>query len=103
MDKKVKDIVNLLSYCGPDINDLISQAIYEEKEYVIEYKNDLTILRTHSILPYDLRITDVFTFNAERQLIKQVLVLGDKENVIFDKFIEANSLISEFIKKCEAS
>lgn len=103
MDKKVNEIVKLLSYCGTDINELISQAIYEEKEYAIEYKIDLTILKIYSILPYDLRITDIFTFNAERQLIKQVLILGDKENLIFDKFAEAKSLINDLKKIYVAS
>ncbi|HCJ56064.1 MAG TPA: hypothetical protein DHV55_00750 [Clostridiaceae bacterium] len=96
MDEKIKDVVSLLLYRGPDISDLILEAINEEKEYTIEIKDGLTILKIYSALVYDLKIADIFIYNDERQLIKQVLLIGDKEKIIFDKFQEAAYLIDNF-------
>ncbi|UWS61895.1 hypothetical protein N2384_00870 [Bacillus paralicheniformis] len=52
-----------------------------------------------SVVAYNLKVTDVFSYNEEGQLIKQVLIMNGKEQTIFDKYREASNILMNFSEK----
>lgn len=95
MIKKIKEIAELLLYYGPDIEQLKDKAISEGKDYSVVNADGLKTLKIDSVLPYNLNVTDIYVYNSEKQLIKQVLVIGDKKEIVFDKYKEAEKLIQD--------
>lgn len=94
-------VAKILMYNGPSAKEVIADAIKNNYEVdVVENESYLEVI-VKSIIVYDVSITDVYTYNADNQLVKHLLKINGTEKVIFDKFNEALSMISD-IKKLRA-
>ncbi|MDD2476966.1 MAG: hypothetical protein PHI32_13790 [Dysgonamonadaceae bacterium] len=95
MKKIIDNVAKLLMYNGPDINELIAVAVMENKKVEIDEKENLTILKNTFETAYNSIVTDIFTFNSEKELIKQEVQINHKVKVIFDKYAEAKELLDK--------
>lgn len=93
-DEVFRNVAELLLYKGPSIDDLVGKAVLEGNTYYVEDLNGMTKLTICSESAYSLIINDIYVFN-ESELIKQVIILNGKENIVFDKFQEATELLSQ--------
>jgi len=89
MSVVIEYVAKLLMYRGPQIDEMIRNAVASGNEYSVIDEVDCKKLRIKSIGPYNLVIEDVFYYNLDQELIKQTLFLNGRETVIFDKFYEA--------------
>ncbi len=95
MSEKIREVAKILLSRGVDIKEMVLEAVSKGNEYDILKSGDLTTLEIHSTLPYNLKVIDIYVYNKEGHLIKQIISLDGKEKVIFDKFEEAERLLRE--------
>lgn len=95
----IEKVAKLLMYSGPSAIELIEKAVESNNEFTIATSDKLTILTIHSVMAYALKVTDVFTYNEQGHLIKQMLIMNGKEKIIFDKFKEASDILGNISKK----
>lgn len=93
MNNSIDKVAQLLMYKGPKISDLIAKAVTEEKQFSFDNNNGQTVLTVNSNLAYNTNVQDIYYYNAEDELIKQVLVINNKQNIVFDKYKDARELI----------
>jgi GTP cyclohydrolase FolE2 len=94
MHERIQKVAKLLMYDGPSVKELIKSAVNDGKEFEQHNNKGFITLTIKSSVSYSLKLTDIYTYNQEGQLIKQVLKLNDKEKVIFDKFQEAKDILN---------
>ncbi|MGO4787429.1 hypothetical protein AB4124_08355 [Paenibacillus sp. 2KB_20] len=99
MMNEIHQVSKLLMYDGPSAAELVQNAVENGDEFKITNNGDLTILTINSVVAYNLRVTDVFSYNKEGQLIKQVLIMNSKEQVVFDKYKEASNILKKLSQK----
>ena len=99
MMNEIHQVSKLLMYDGPSAAELVQNAVENGDEFKITNDGDLTILTIDSVVAYNLKVTDVFNYNEEGQLIKQVLIMNGKERVIFDKYTEASNILEKLTCK----
>jgi hypothetical protein len=95
MNNIFSKVANLLMYSGPNINELITDAIKNGNYFELLKEQQTTVLTVYSITAYDIKIVDKYWFNENGELIKQTILINNKEKVIFDKFKEAESMLLE--------
>lgn len=91
----ITNVAKLLMYKGPSPKDIIMMAIRNNYDVNIESKGDSTVVSVESTAAYDVKLKDIYVYNIENELIKQLLIINDKEKVIFDKYMEATLMIDE--------
>lgn len=94
----IENVVKLLMYEGPDINELIAKALMEDSKVNIDENDTMKVLKITWKTAYETTVTDIFTFNDEKALIKQELSINDKTKVIFDKYKEAGEMLEELAR-----
>lgn len=95
MQRIIENVADLLMYSGPNIKEIINNALENGKDFKIEQNNGINILIIKAQLPYGIEVTDKYFYNEENQLIKQILYVKNKEKIIFDKYCEATKLLSK--------
>lgn len=93
MNNVIKEVASILMYKGPTMNELIEQIAREGNKFNIVTEGSTIIIDATSIQPYNLLIRDKYYYNSDEELIRHILVLDNKETVLFDKFNEAKALI----------
>lgn len=93
MSNVIKEVASILMYKGPTMNELIEQIAREGNKFNIVTEGSTIIIDSISIQPYNLLIRDKYYYNSDEELIRHILVLDNKETVLFDKFSEAKILI----------
>ncbi len=86
------EVVNLLMYCGPTVNEIIQDAVRNDNCFYTEEYQDVFKVIVNSTLPYDIKIEDQYWYDTSRNLIKQIVILNGIEKVVFDKFHEASHI-----------
>ena len=97
----IDEVVNLIVYNGPTIDDIINNAIKDNhkmniRENIEEGTKELIV---KSIVAYGVKIEDIYVYDDKNMLIRQSLIIENKENIIFDRYKEINNLI--YIKNKE--
>lgn len=95
MENLISKVAALLMYQGPNISEVISKAIKEEQEYEIITENQCMKLCVTSILPYNINTQDIYYYNIDGDLIKQILITNGKEKLVFDKYKEAEQMLNK--------
>ncbi|WP_263559737.1 hypothetical protein [Paenibacillus polymyxa] len=99
MMDEINQVARLLMYDGPTATELIQKAVEENGVFHISNNDDITMLTIESTVAYGLKITDVYSFNLEGQLIKQTIVMNGKEQIVFDKYKEATQILKKLQQK----
>ncbi|MBP1083520.1 hypothetical protein ACFFJQ_07025 [Bacillus capparidis] len=84
---------DLLMYNGPTLREITNKAFESGNDYRIDKVNGFDILQVTTVLPYGIKAIDKYFFNNENQLVKQILLINNKEKLIFDKFAEVQNLL----------
>ena len=97
----IDEVVNLIVYNGPTIDDIINNAIKDNhkmniRENIEEGTKELIV---KSIVAYGVKIEDIYVYDDKNMLIRQSLIIENKENIIFDRYKEIKNLI--YIKNKE--
>lgn len=93
MNRTVKDVVSILTYQGPTIEELLNEIAIMGLEFIISSKADSTVISVKSNLPYSLLVEDRYIYDLQGKLIKQTLTINGKEKCVFDKFREAQEVL----------
>ncbi|MGP3781043.1 hypothetical protein GJS30_14880 [Bacillus velezensis] len=88
------DIAKILIYKGEPIENIIEEAIIQGKEYKIEHQKNGTRINVSFKTAYDIIINDIFIYNCDNELIKQQVSVKGKLRTVFDKYEEAQCLLS---------
>lgn len=96
---EIHQVAKLLMYDGPTVTELIQKAVEENKEFSISNNGDITTLTIETTVAYSLKVTDVYSFNFEGQLIKQTIIMNGKEQIVFDKYKEATQILTKLQQK----
>lgn len=94
MKKIIEQIAKLLLYTGPSIKDIVEQAQNEDTVFKIKCGSKGTCVKVIEELPYDLTTEDIYYYDIDERLIKQILVMDGKSKVVFDKYKEINELVA---------
>ena len=87
------EIAHLLMYCGPSIEETISEAIHKGNHFAIVVNGEITKLSICSTTAYSLSVEDVYFYDVDKKLIKQTLLINGNEKVVFDKYAEVNAIL----------
>jgi len=98
MDSIIANIVSLLTYSGPSLQELVNEAINNGYKYEIYESKDCTTLEIYSMLPYNVAVKDKYSFSKDAKMIKHLVCINEREDIVFDKFKEASELISIIAK-----
>ncbi|MED0716107.1 hypothetical protein [Aeribacillus composti] len=82
-------------YSGPNADEIITDAIKNGNYFELLKEQQTTVLKVYSTTAYDIKIVDNYWYNENGELIKQTILINNKEKVIFDKFKEAESMLLE--------
>lgn len=94
MSNSIKDVAALLMYKGPDINEIIQEAVSAGAHYETEALAAGAVkLTVSSTTAYDLVIVDTYYYNSDNELTRQTLFVNGKEKVVFDKYQEAKDIL----------
>lgn len=93
MKRIIEQAAKLIMYKGPAIHELITEAVMENKEVEIDTKENITILKIKFVTAFDTNVTDIYTFNKDKELIKQEIQINKKVKVVFDKYKELDNLL----------
>ncbi|MEH7458506.1 hypothetical protein V7183_15155 [Bacillus sp. JJ1127] len=93
MKRIIERVAKLIMYKGPTIHELIADAVMEDKEVEIVTRENLTILKIKFVTAFDTSVTDIYTFNNDKELIKQEIKINKKMKVVFDKYNEIDNLL----------
>ncbi|WP_306007399.1 hypothetical protein [Bacillus sp. MMSF_3353] len=93
MKRIIEQAAKLIMYKGPAIHELIAEAVMENKEVEIDTKENITILKIKFVTAFDTNVTDIYTFNKDKELIKQEIQINKKVKVVFDKYKELDNLL----------
>ncbi|AQT85253.1 hypothetical protein ERICIV_00310 [Paenibacillus larvae subsp. larvae] len=99
MVNEIHQVSQLLMYDGPSATELVQKAVENGNDFKITNNGQITTLTINSVIAYNLKVTDVFTYNEEGQLIKQTLVMNGKEQIVFDKYREASNVLMKLSHK----
>lgn len=91
----IREVAELLIYKGPSIEELIDAARQVGHEVDLKMECGMAKLIIQSKAAYDLRIQDIYIFDSDGHLIKQLLKMNDKVKTIFDKYKEANQILEK--------
>nr|WP_302660547.1 hypothetical protein [uncultured Clostridium sp.] len=91
----IDEVVNLIIYNGPTIDDIINNAIKDNHEINIRenIEEGTKEVIVKSIIAYGVKIEDIYLYDDKNILIRQSLIIEDEENIIFDRYKEINNLI----------
>lgn len=95
MNNIFSKVANLLMYSGPNADEIITDAIKNGNYFELLKEQQTTVLKVYSTTAYDIKIVDNYWYNENGELIKQTILINNKEKVIFDKFKEAESMLLE--------
>lgn len=84
---------SILMYKGPDKKDIIFQAVMDNNEIDINDEELFTTISVKSTTAYDINLVDIYIYNKEDKLIKQILKINNEEKVIFDKYNEVLNIV----------
>jgi hypothetical protein len=99
MMDEIHQVAKLLMYDGPTATELIQKAVEKNEEFTIVNNGDMTILTIETTVAYGLKVRDVYSFNLEGQLIKQIIIMNGKEQTVFDKYREATQILTKMQRK----
>lgn len=99
MMDKIHQVAKLLMYDGPTAKELIQKAVEKNEEFTITNTGNITVLTIETTVAYGLKLTDVYSFNLEGQLIKQIIIMNGKEQTVFDKYREATQILTKLQRK----
>lgn len=92
----IREVAELLSYKGPTLQELINEARHNGNEFeVCMLENGFVDLFIRSNEPYGIIVQDIFRYDADGNLIKQLLKINGQVKTVFDKFEEANILLEK--------
>lgn len=86
--RMVKKITELIMYEGPSFEEIVEEAKKQKLNIELKYENETKKLIVESILPYDIVVKDIYVYDSENKLIKQILIINNKEKIVFDKYKE---------------
>jgi len=95
MKSNLMEVEELLTYFGPSLDEIINNAKKCGDSYSISKYNDVTEVVVNSNIPYGHVATDIYYYNIEKQLIKQVVEVNGRQKTVFDKYEEALSIIKK--------
>lgn len=95
MNNSIDKVAQLLMYKGPKISDLIAKAVIEGKQFTFDKHNEQTVLTINFNSAYNTNVQDIYYYNTDDELIKQTLVINNKQSIIFDKYKDAKELIEK--------
>lgn len=96
--KRINEVAALIMYNGPTIEEVLSEATFNNCMYTINYDNSVTELIVYSIVAYNTPVIDKYYYDESKKLIKQILVVNCKEKLVFDKYGEAIELLKQIDK-----
>lgn len=99
MMDEIHQVAKLLMYDGPTATELVQKAVEKGEEFTITSSGEITTLTIKSVVAYGLQVTDVYSYNLDGQLIKQVIIMNGKERTVFDKYKEASQLLKKLQQK----
>lgn len=96
MNKSINELASLIMYNGPEIQEVISNAIKNKSNIRTNKLNDGNIeLMIESSIVYDVKIVDKYIYDLDEKLIKQSISINGKERIVFDKYKEILLKIEE--------
>jgi hypothetical protein len=98
MKEEIQQVANLLMYDGPRATELVRNAVENGHKFTITNRGEITIVTIESVVAYNLKVIDVYDYNMEGQLIKQVIIMNGKEQIVFDKYSEATQILTRLQK-----
>lgn len=98
MKEEIQQVANLLMYNGPRATELIQKAVEKGDKFSVTNHSEITIVTIESVVAYGLKVIDVYDYNIEGQLIKQVIIMNGKEQIVFDKYSEATQILTRLQK-----
>ena len=96
--KEINKIADLIMYSGPTINELLENSKNINKITINKLNENKIQVLIENILAYNVKITDKYIYDNNEALIKQSIIINDKEKIIFDKYIEINTIIKQLNK-----
>ncbi len=93
MNNSIDKVAKLLMYKGPKVSDLIAKAVNDKKQFSFDKLDNLLCLTIEFNTAYGVLVQDKYIFNNIDELIKQTLIINNKEKIVFDKFHEAKEIL----------
>jgi hypothetical protein len=93
MNNSIDKVAKLLMYKGPKISDLIAKTVNEKKQFTIDKLDNLLCLTIKFNTAYNVHVQDKYIFNSFDEIIKQTLIINNKEKIVFDKYHEAKEIL----------
>ncbi|MES5892929.1 hypothetical protein [Bacillus cereus group sp. RP43] len=95
MKQVLKEITDLLMYKGPNLQELLTDALNEKKEVSVEKRPDMHILKVQYTIPYNIPVEECYFYNIQDELFKQTININGKSKVIFDKYAEISGKLTD--------
>ncbi|MBO0573421.1 hypothetical protein FDC49_18075 [Clostridium sporogenes] len=95
MNNTIDSIAKTLLYNGPTPQEIILDAINNGHNINIIDDNSFTNIVVKSIIAYDIEVIDKYLYDNEEKLIKHIIKVNSKEKIIFDKYVEASTMINK--------
>ncbi len=93
MNNSIDSIAKVLLYKGPTPKEIITEAISNNYKFDIINSSLTTKIIVKSIVVYNVKIIDEYTYDNEENLVKHIIRINNKESVIFDKYEEAKFML----------
>ncbi|MGG0511545.1 hypothetical protein [Bacillus pseudomycoides] len=95
MKQILNEITDLLMYKGPCLQEVLKDALNQNKEISVDKLPEMHILKIKYTIPYNIPVEECYFYNTQNELFKQTIIINGKSKVIFDKYTEISKKLTD--------